>query len=68
VYNRPIEFRIPIYDDLYEIVLELRSRWLATYAELMEEKARAESVADAETQAEAQSKAETNTEAEVKTE
>jgi len=68
VYNRPIEFRIPVYDDLYEIVLELRSRWLTTYAELMKEKVRAESGADAETQAEAQSKAETNAEVEVETE
>jgi len=58
VYNRPIEFRIPVYDDLYEIVLELRSRWLTAYEELMEAKAKAESGA------EAQSKAETNTEAE----
>ncbi len=42
IYKKPIEFRIPVYDDLYEIVLELRSRWFATYAELMEEKAKAE--------------------------
>jgi len=42
LYNRPIEFRIPVYDDLYEIVLELRSRWFATYTELMEKKAKAE--------------------------
>ena len=57
VYNRPIEFRIPIYDDLYEIVLELRSRWLATYAELMEEKARAESGANAEVSTETETEA-----------
>jgi len=43
VYNKPIEFRIPVYDDLYEIVLELRSRWFATYEELMATKAEAES-------------------------
>ena len=64
IYNRPIEFRIPIYDDLYEIVLELRSRWLTTYAELMEAKAKAESGANAEVSTETQAEAQSETEIE----
>jgi len=54
VYNKPIEFRIPVYDDLYEIVLELRSRWFATYEELMEEKAKAETEVEVNTETEAE--------------
>lgn len=60
VYNKPIEFRIPVYDDLYEIVLELRSRWFATYEELMNAKAQGE--------AETKTEPETNAEVEVETE
>jgi len=59
VYNKPIEFRIPVYDDLYEIVLELRSRWFATYAELMEAKAQGEVETKTEPEANAEVKVET---------
>jgi hypothetical protein len=59
VYNKPIEFRIPVYDDLYEIVLELRSRWFATYAELMEAKAQVESKTGTEVQSEVNNEVET---------
>jgi hypothetical protein len=68
IYKKPIEFRIPVYDDLYEIVLELRSRWFATYAELMEEKARVEAKVEDTVEVESEmNKDETESEDEVVT-
>jgi hypothetical protein len=69
VYNKPIEFRIPVYDDLYEIVLELRSRWFATYAELMEERVRAKAKTEDTSESEsAETELETETITETKVE